>query len=65
MPGAFISLNRQNGEVAECHGAMAAQPRWGWSTDLAERQMSAHQHEDEEPDLSAGVETVVILTCLP
>ena len=36
-------LNRKNGEVAEFHGAMAAQPGGGWARILAERLMAAGQ----------------------
>ena len=35
--------NRKNGEVAEIHGAMAAQPGGGWARNLAERLMAAGQ----------------------
>jgi len=35
--------NRKNGEVAEFHGAMAAQPGGGWARILAERLMAAGQ----------------------
>ena len=46
--------NRKNGEVAEFHGAMAAQPGGGWARNLAERLMSAGQTRGRR----AGVENV-------
>jgi len=46
--------NRQNGEVAEIHGAMAAQPGGGWARNLAERLMAAGQTRGRR----AGVENV-------
>ena len=45
---------RENGEVAEFHGAMTAQPGGGWARNLAERLMSAGQTRGRR----AGVENV-------
>ena len=45
---------RENGDVAEFHGAMAAQPGGGWARNLAERLMSADQTRGRR----AGVENV-------